>query len=126
MIAIVALMAIAAGTFALASLVHFGIVMRLGPLDLDDPFAGAAVPEGVIAIVLGGGTINVIARPTRSWTAALATDLFALVGTLFGLSVTLGSSRTADITYHLGVLSLLMVIVVLLLLPAGRRSLGHR
>lgn len=67
-----------------------------------------------------------IARRARSWTAALATTLFALVGTLYGLSVTLGSSRTADITYHLGVLCLLTVIVTLLLVPMGRRSLGRR
>lgn len=52
-IAIAVLMTVAAGTFALVSLVHFGVVITLGPLALDDPFAGAAVPEGVIAIVLG-------------------------------------------------------------------------
>jgi hypothetical protein len=125
-IAIAALMTAAAVTFALVSLVHFGVVITLGPLALDDPFAGAAIPEGVIAIVLGAGTLNVIARTARSWTAALATTLFALLGTLYGLSVTLGSSRTADITYHLGVLFLLALIVALLFLPLGRRSLGHR
>jgi hypothetical protein len=119
-------MALAAGTFAVVSLIHFGVVITLGPLALDDPFAGAAIPEGIIAIVLGAGTLTVIARPARRWTTALATTLFALVGTLYGLSVTLGSARTPDITYHLGVLSLLVLIVTLLLLPMGRRSLGRR
>jgi hypothetical protein len=125
-IAIAALMTLAAGTFAVVSLIHFGVVIAIGPLALDDPFAGAAIPEGIIAIVLGIGTRNVIARPARGWMAALATTLFALVGTLYGLSVTLGSSRAADITYHLGVLCLLAVIATLLLLPMGRRSLGRR
>jgi len=125
-IAIAALMALAAGTFAVVSLIHFGVVITLGPLALDDPFAGAAIPEGIIAIVLGAGTLTVIARPARRWTTALATTLFALVGTLYGLSVTLGSARTPDITYHLGVLCLLVLIVTLLLLPMGRRSLGRR
>jgi hypothetical protein len=125
-ITIAALMTLAAGTFAVVSLIHFGVVITLGPLALDDPFAGAAIPEAIIAIVVGAGTLNLIARPARSWTAALATTLFALVGTLYGLSVTLGSSRAADITYHLGVLYLLTGIVTLLLLPVGRRSLGRR
>ena len=125
-IAIAALMTLAARTFAVVSLIHFGVVITLGPLILDDPFAGAAIPEGIIAIVLGIGTLNVIARAARSWTVALSTTLFALVGTLYGLSVTLGSPRTADIAYHLGVLCLLAVVVTLLLWPMGRQSLGRR
>jgi hypothetical protein len=119
-------MTLAAGTFGVVSLIHFGIVITLGPLVLDDPFAGAAIPEGIIAIVLGIGTLNVIARPARSWTVAVATTLFALVGTLYGLSVTLGSSRKADIAYHLGALCLLAVVVTLLLQPMGRQSLRRR
>jgi hypothetical protein len=125
-LAIAALMTLTAGMFALVSLIHFGVVITLGPLALDDPFAGAAIPEGIIAIVLGIGALNLIARPARSWTVAVATTLFALAGTLDGLSVMLGSSRTADITYHLGALCLLAVVVTLLLQPMGRQSLRRR
>ena len=49
--------------------------------------------------------------------------MFAILATLYGLSVTLGSSRTGDVAYHVFVLVLLLVILVLVLLPQGKRSL---
>jgi hypothetical protein len=122
-LAICGLMALATVSFALASLVHFGIVLPLGLVTLDDPFAGAAIPEAVIAIVLGIGTATVIGRQAKRWRVASVATVFAILATLYGLSVTLGSSRTGDITYHVFVLVLLLAILVFLLLPAGKRSL---
>ena len=101
-------------------------VMACPASPVERKFAVALVSAVLTPVVTPSPTLNVIARPARSWASALATTLFALVGTLYGLSVTLGSSRTADITYHLAVLCLLAVIVALLLLPLGRRSLGRR
>src|SRR4051812_28570304 len=123
-IAIGALLVGATGAFVVASLVHFGVAIALGPITLDDPFPGAAIPEAIIALVLGMGAVTVIARRPARWWVALATTLFALLVTIFGLTVTVGSSRTGDIAYHVTILVVLAVIVGLLLLPTGRHALS--
>ena len=123
LIAIRALMIMATVAFAVASLVHFGVVITLGPVRIDDPFKGAAIPEAIIAVVLGVGSVTVIARWPAGWPLALATTLFALFLTIYGLTVTVRSARTGDVTYHVAILVVLVVIVGLLLVPAGRRRL---
>lgn len=123
-ITISVLMVIATVAFALASLIHFGIMIALGPIMIADPFPGAAIPEAIIAIVLGIGSLSVSARWPNRWGIALAASLFALLVTIYGLTVTLGSPRTGDVIYHITVLALSAVIVGLLLLPAGRHSLS--
>ena len=110
--------------FVVAATIHFGIRIALGPLRIDDPFPGAAIPEAIIAGVLGIGVLSVLARWPARWGVALATTLFALLVTIYGLTVTVGSARTGDILYHIGVLGLAGVIVGLLLLPAGRHGLS--
>ncbi len=116
------LMVLATATFAAASLVHFGVLLDVGPVTIDDPFPGAAIPEAVIALVLGIGSASAIARwPGRWWLAPGAT-LFALLLTLYGLSVTVRSSRTGDIVYHVSILVELVSIAGLLLLARERRD----
>ena len=123
-IAICGLMALAEVAFAGASIIHFGTVIALGPITVDDPFPGAAIPEAVIAVVLGIGALSVLARRPSRWGVALAATLFALLLTIYGLTVTAPSARTGDIMYHVAVLVLSVVILSLLLLPAGRQSLS--
>jgi hypothetical protein len=118
------LMGVETVAFVGAATIHFGIGIVLGPLRLDDPFPGAAIPEAIIAGVLGIGVLSVLARWPARWGVALATTLFALLVTIYGLTVTVGSARTGDILYHIGVLGLAGVIVGLLLLPAGRHGLS--
>jgi hypothetical protein len=122
--AIGGLLAVATATFVVASLLHFGVRLALGPLNLADPFAGAAIPEAIIALALGVGAIFVLARLPARWGVALATTLFALLATGFGLTITLGSGRTGDVAYHLSIFAVLAVTAVLLLLPAARRDLA--
>ena len=123
-IAVCGLMVVATGAFAVASIVHFGVVIALGPVTIDDPFPGAAIPEAIIAVVLGIGSVTVIARLAARWRVALAATLFALLVTIYGLTVTVGSSRTGDITYHVTILVVLVLSVGLLLLPTGRHGLS--
>ncbi len=124
-VAVGPLLAATAVTFAVVSAIHFGLVIEIGALRVDDPFPGAAIPEAVIAVVLVTGALAVLASWPRAWPMALGSSLFALLLTLFGLTVTIGSSRTGDVAYHLVVLAALLVIVALLLLPAGPRRSGQ-
>ena len=102
------LMLAEAVTFAIASILHFGV---------GETFIGAAIPEAIIAIVLGVGAIAVIRRPAASWWLALGTTLFALLGVIIGLSVILGGrvSRPVDLAYHATIFVALVITVVLLL-----------
>ena len=118
------LMALAAVTLAAASLIHFGVAIPLGVATISDPFAGAAIPEAVLAVVLGAGAVTVLTRAIRPWPIALGTTLFTLAGTLFGLTITLGRGEAGDIAYHLTLVAMLVATVVLLVTPAGRRSLA--
>jgi len=100
------LMLAEAVTFAIASILHFGV---------GETFIGAAIPEAIIAIVLGVGAIAVMQR--GSWWLGLATTLFALAGVIIGLSVILGGrvSRPVDLAYHATIFVALVITVVLLL-----------
>jgi hypothetical protein len=118
------LMAMAAASFVVASIIHFGATIPLGFATIYDPFEGAAIPEAILAIVLGIGLLTLLMRWSARWWVAFATTLFALLVTIYGLSVTVSSSRNGDITYHLAVLVILLVIAGLLLLPAGRHGLS--
>lgn len=112
------LLVVTSVAFALASLVHFGVTIPLGPVTLADPYPGAAIPEAVIAVALGLGAVFVIAGWPGRWRVAFGTSLFALLLTIFGLTITIGSGRTGDIVYHVTVLVALVVIVALLIGPA--------
>jgi hypothetical protein len=110
-------MVLAAATFAVVSTVHFGVDIPLGFTTVSDSFAGAAPPEAVIAAVVAIGAVAVLTRRARSRAIALGTTGFALLGTAFGLTFTLNSTRTGDVAYHLSILVTLLVILVLLLVP---------
>src|SRR5712691_5786471 len=102
------LLSMAAVTVAVASLLHFGVVIPLGVATISDPFAGAAIPEAVIAVVVAGGAATTLARLASARWLAPAATLFALAGTLYGLTVTLRRGQTGDIAYHLGLLTMLV------------------
>lgn len=93
-------MLVGALTLLAASAVHGGV---LGPID---PFPGAAIPEAVIAVVLGIAALVAWSSP-GAWTIAAAATLFAIVGTLFGLTITVPRGGVGDITYHLSLLAVL-------------------
>jgi hypothetical protein len=113
-------------TFAVASVLHFGIVIPLGIVTIHgESFIGAAIPEAIIAVVLAGGSIGVMMRVRSGWGLAMTTTLSALAGVIIGLSVILGGrvSRPADLSYHASIFVALVITVGLLLTPAVRRAL---
>ena len=113
-------MALAAAAFAIVSVIHFGVDIPVGFTTISDSFPGAAPPEAVIAAVLSIGATSVLTQRTKSRGTGLATTSFALLGTGYGLTITLNSTRSADVTYHLSILATLLLILGLLLLPGGR------
>ena len=105
----------------MASIIHAGTAIPLGITTVSDPFPGAAIPEAVIALVVAAGAVAVFTqRPAARGIAVVAT-LSALLGTLYGLTVTLGSARTGDIAYHVGILVVLAVTLGLLLMTSAKR-----
>ena len=102
------LMLIEAVTFAIASILHLGVA---------ESFIGAAIPEAIIAVVLGAAAIAVMRRGAGSWGLALTATLFALAGVIIGLSVIIGGpvSRPIDLAYHATIFVALVLTVVLLL-----------
>ena len=110
-------MALAAAAFAIVSIVHFGVDIPVGFTTVSDSFPGAAPPEAVIAAVVAIGAAAVLAPHTRSRAIALGTTSFALLGTVYGLNITLNSTRSGDVAYHLSILSTLLIILGLLLVP---------
>jgi hypothetical protein len=113
-------MILAAATLLGASLIHSGLAVPLGGALLRDPFAGAAIPEAVLAAVLSIGVIGWLAGWRRRRAVALGSVLFSLLVTFYGLSITLLSGRTGDIVYHLTLISLLVAATGLLLRRAPR------
>jgi hypothetical protein len=105
------LMAAQAVTFALASAVHFGT-----------SFTDAAIPELVIAAVLGLGSSAVLSRYPHAWGIATATASFAIAGTALGLTIiATGRQDVPDLAYHASILAALAVTLIALLRPRSTR-----
>src|SRR5256885_17052058 len=75
------LMLIEAVTFAIASILHFGI---------SENFIAAAIPEAIIAVVLGAGAFALMRRGGSAWGLALAPTLFALARGIIRVGVSIG------------------------------------
>jgi len=97
-------MAAEAATFALASAVHFAT-----------GFADAAMPELVIAAVLGAGSSAVLTQRPRAWGIATSAAAFATFGTILGLTIiATGRQDVPDLTYHASILAALAVTLAVL------------
>jgi len=91
-------MAAEAATFALASAAH-----------LAASFTVAAVPELLIAAVLGLGSSAVLSQRPHAWGAAAGTTSFATLGTIVGLTIiATGRQDTPDLAYHATILAALV------------------
>jgi hypothetical protein len=104
--------------FALAALVHRGILL--------DGYRHqqAFVAETVIALVLAGAVGAGVAAPRVARVVGLGAQAFALVGTCVGLvaiAVGVGPRTVPDLVYHLAIVAVLLVGIVL-----GARRSGTR
>src|SRR5262245_14088041 len=92
-------------TFALASAVHFAT-----------GFTRAAIPELVIAAVLGLGSSAVLTRRVHAWGIAVGATAFATFGTIVGLTIiATGRQDVPDLTYYASILAALVVTVTVLI-----------
>jgi hypothetical protein len=90
-------MAAEAATFAVASAVHFAV-----------GFTDAAIPELVIAVVLGLGSSAVLSQRPHAWATAVGTTGFAAFGTVVGLTIiATGRQDAPDLAYHAAILTAL-------------------
>lgn len=95
-----------AASFAIASSVHFGILVD----GYQHRTAGTA--EGIIAVVLLAGLAASLFGfvPTRA--AAITVQALALAGTLVGvftIAIGVGPRTVPDVVYHLGIVGVLVV-----------------
>jgi hypothetical protein len=99
---VVTLMLAEAVTLAIASVIHFGVVIPLGVITLNDPFAGARIPEAILAVAMAAGAFGLMAGWPRARWFALAATLLTIVGVLVGVRFVLTGtvSRPGDLIYH--------------------------
>jgi hypothetical protein len=120
-VAVEALMAVMVATLALASALHYGVVIA----GVADRFEGAALPEAVIAAVLAAGLGALVRDSRHAWGWSIGATSFAIAGFLVGLRFTLFATPPApagDVAYHIGGLALLVVIAGALLSARGRSA----
>ena len=106
-------MAAEAATFALASAAHFAT-----------GFTDAAIPELLIAAVLGLGSAAVFFQRPHAWGTAAGTTSFAALGTIVGLTIiATGHQDAPDLAYHATILAALTATLIALwrLRDAARR-----
>jgi hypothetical protein len=102
-------------TLCIASAIHFGLPIPLGVLTIHDPFAGAAIPELILGVIMLGGGAFATRNGASSWPVALACTGFTLLLTLYGTSITVASADWGDVVYHAALLTLLGTILGLLI-----------
>jgi peptidoglycan/LPS O-acetylase OafA/YrhL len=121
---ITALLAFEAATLAVFAALHLSGALRIGSSS-SKPSYGAGFAEALICVALAAGAWMWARSPRgrgRGRGAALAGVGFAIVGFLVGLSFTLGSGDTIDLTYHVVMLPALVATAVLL----ARQHPGRR
>jgi hypothetical protein len=104
--------------FALASLVHRGVLAR------GYEHSKAAVAEAVIAAVLAAGLLLSFMRPWSARAYALVVQWFALLGTFVGVAMILigvGPRTAPDLALH----ALMIVTLVFGLVAATRASVAR-
>lgn len=121
---VAALMGFEALTLAVISSLHLSGVLGGGTKPFNPTAAGIA--EAVIFAVLAPAAVayHRIGPPAR--TAALAATLFAIVGFIVGLTITLRGGDAIDIAYHATLLPLLLVTFAALLRRKGRNADASR
>lgn len=116
------MMSVAALTLGVASYLHRDGRIPLGfTVITGERFYQASIPEAVIGFVLAAAAVVVLVTPSQARPVALGATTFAILGVAYGLTVTVGSGRVADIAYTCVLMAVLLVTeFILLRRVAGR------
>lgn len=99
-----ALLLVEAVAFALAAMVHFGVLIHGYEHDK------ARIAESIIALALLAGLTVSLLRPALTRDAALVAQAFALLGTfvgLFTIMVGVGPRTVPDVIFHIAIVLVL-------------------
>jgi peptidoglycan/LPS O-acetylase OafA/YrhL len=117
---IAALMVLEAASLLVASLLHLSGFAH----GHARPFTatGAGIAEAVIGIVVACGAVSLLRPGARGRGTALAVTAFAIIGVVYGLSITTQGGDLRDIVYHATLLPMLIATFALLLRQKRRRE----
>jgi hypothetical protein len=122
---LIGLMGLTSVTLLAASIIHFGPALPFAGFGISDQFGAAAGPEAILGILLALGAAYLASGRTGSREMALASTVFTLLLSLYGLSVTLPMALAGDVVYHVVLVVLLGTIIVGLVLPMMRSNSGR-
>jgi hypothetical protein len=109
---VAALMVLEAASLAVMSSLHLTSALAGGSKPYDPTDAGIA--EAIICLVLVAGATALIRGVPEARAIALGSVMFAILGFVVGLTLTVRGGSAVDIAYHATVLPLLLVTARLL------------
>jgi hypothetical protein len=115
--AVAAVLALVAVSLVVAAVLHLTGQVRGRAKPFDSGDAGLA--EAIIGAVLAIGSIAMFRDVRRARTIGLAATVFAIVGFIIGLTITINGGHWPDIAYHLAILPLLLGSLVVLVRAPG-------
>jgi hypothetical protein len=98
-----------AALYFVVAILHLGVDIPLGAVTLglpDEPIPPATVAESLVGATLVVAAITIFTRSRRDWRLVRGAYVFALVATLFGMTIALLRSLPApDIWVHVAMLA---------------------
>ena len=116
-------------TFFFFGFLHSGVRLSLGFAVLQEPrIIGAIIVESFCGLLLTGSAFAVATRKSWSWTASVIAHTISIGGVLLGMTaLALGAGPRTELNdiYHRTILIILVVMLIYLFTPSGKRALGH-
>lgn len=118
---IVGVMGVLVASLAVTSALHLSGAVQGRDNQIFSP-RGAGVAEAIIGVAMLWGAVSLARRGAAGRTVALWTTGFAIVGFIYGVSVSIRGGALPDICYHCIVLPILIVTFVLIFRARGPRA----
>ncbi len=116
-------------TFFFFGFLHSGARLSLGFAVLHEPrIIPALIVESLCGLVLIGNAFSIATQKSWSWQAAIIAHVFSIGGVLLGMAaLALGAVPRTELNdiYHRTILIVLVAVLIYLLTPAGKTTLGR-